>query len=597
MVSRRRCAHLAALAVVGAFVLSSCSSGGSNASSSGGTGTSTTKAGGGSFGSADPVNAAAPDATQAAYTPTGPLIADDGFRPTANSFPIENYGDKLGDGSTPTNLTPDDGKKLLGPSVCVDANAGKCDLTPEAQKFMDQTNAAMAGGHCYGFSVSSLLFWTGQVKPSDFGGANAPALTIPGNTALQREIAYTWAFQKLTPVLDGTIKGSPNDIIAKLKTVLVPNPPETYTIGIFKRDGSGGHAVTPYAIEDAGGGILKILIYDNNYPKVTRAITVDSNANTWKYDAAINPNVPSEVYEGDATTQSMQLMPTNAGLAVGNPFSGKAPSAGSAGNSGAGAGALGTSTTQAETVADVQSDQMDQIWLDGGDTEHAHLLITDSAGHKLGYDGGTLVNQIPGANYDLGFQDETWLTTQEPTYYVPDGTKFTITVDGTPLKNADNESVTVIGPYFDLSVSSINVHPGEKDTINVGADGAAWSFQSSQPQMPEIGLGISDDTTDWAFDIKGDQVPANSTINVALPGEGGTMTFGTASGAGQGSFTLAVDRLDENGITHFEHSGIQLSGGDTASLAFGSWQNGQPMTLSISQGGGAPQSQSLSDQG
>src|SRR5581483_4317774 len=248
----------------------------------------------------NPADAPTPDAAQAAYTPSGPLLADDGFRPEANSFGVANYGDKLDDGSTPTNLTPAEMQKLFGNGVCVDAKSGKCDLTPEAQQYMTKTNTDMAGGHCYGFSVAALLFWNGQVQPTAFGGPNTPGLAIPGNAVLQQEIAYTWAFQTLPQVRAAQITGTPNDIIAKLKQVLVPKPTETYTIAIFKRDGTGGHAVTPYAIEDAGGGIDKILIYDNNYPKVTRAITVDTNANTWKYDAATNPSQPSVLYEGDA---------------------------------------------------------------------------------------------------------------------------------------------------------------------------------------------------------------------------------------------------------------------------------------------------------
>ena len=150
----------------------------------------------------------------------------------------------------------------------------------------------MAGGHCYGFSVAAQLFWTGTAKPSDFGGSTTPTLSIPGNAPLQQELAYAWAFQDLSSVNNAVIKGTPVDIINKLKAVLQPNPTETYTVAIFKSDGTGGHAVTPYAIEDAGGGIDNILIYDNKYPGITRKITVDTNANTWEYNAAVNPSSP-----------------------------------------------------------------------------------------------------------------------------------------------------------------------------------------------------------------------------------------------------------------------------------------------------------------
>ena len=38
----------------------------------------------------------------------------------------------------------------------------------------------------------------------------------------------------------------------------------------------------------------------------------------------------------------------------------------------------------------------------------------------------------------------------EPDYYVPDGVKYTITLDGTDLKEQDTESVGIVAPGFEL---------------------------------------------------------------------------------------------------------------------------------------------------
>ncbi len=581
---------LMATGLVGCLVLAGCSSSnGSSTSTTSQSGSPTT----GSLG-ADPANQSAGDPSQGAYTPTGPLLADDGFRPQANGFGTQNYGDVLSDNSTPVNLTPAQMQTFFGNGVCVDATAATCTLNPEAQAWMDKTNASMAGGHCFGFSVAAQLFWTGTSKPTDYGAATTPALTIPGNAPLQQDIAYTWAFQTLSSVNNSVIKGTPVDIVNKLKAVLQPNPTETYTVAIFKADGTGGHAVTPYAIEDAGGGINNILIYDNNYPGITRKITVDTNANTWQYNAAINPSSPSELYQGDANTMSMSLYPTTPGLgSQPNPFSGTAASGATGSTS---ALRTGNAANTATLVDQTTSPEMDQIWLQGSDTGHGHLVITDDQGNQLGIVNGKLVNNIPGAQVEEQFQDEDWQVAEEPNYYVPDGTKFTVSLDGTDLKKADQESVGVIGPSFDLAVDNINLQPKEKDTLDIGADATHWTYSASSVQSPEISLGVSDDSADYTFDVKGDSVPAGGTTSIDLPGEGGTLTLGTAKSAGKGNFTMAMERDDtaSGQVSKFSHSGISLAGGDMAELQFGQWTDGAPIPLVITQGG-TQHTESLSD--
>ena len=88
----------------------------------------------------------------------------------------------------PINLTAADVQKMFGDGVCADAQLRRCDLIPEAQAWLNDTNEAMAGGHCYGFSVLAELLWLGQVNASNFGAAKTPALGRhqPGLTAPDR---------------------------------------------------------------------------------------------------------------------------------------------------------------------------------------------------------------------------------------------------------------------------------------------------------------------------------------------------------------------------------------------------------------------------
>ena len=308
-------------------------------------------------------------------TPIG-TVADSGFRPPADGLPFQNYGAELSDGAIPINLTAADVQKLFGDGVCADAQSRRCDLIPEAQAWLNDTNEAMAGGHCYGFSVLAELLWLGQVNASNFGAAKTPALQVDTNQALQRQIAYDWALQTLQSVQAERTTGTPDQILAKLEQVLKPHPSQTYTVTIWKRDGSGGHAVTPFEVLNKGGGMFQVLIYDNNWPDQTRAITFNTDADTWTYDAAINPDEPESVYEGDANTKTISLSPTSPGLGTQPcPFCAKEPTKGTA----------------------KAGDNTEEISLLGSSAEHAALIVTDDAGRQLGYVNGNLVNQIPGA--------------------------------------------------------------------------------------------------------------------------------------------------------------------------------------------------------
>src|SRR5882724_4945870 len=65
-------------------------------------------------------------------------VADSGFRPAANGFGFENYGNA----DVKQNLTPAEVKRMFGDQVC-GASGAKCILTPPAQEWMDETNKAM----------------------------------------------------------------------------------------------------------------------------------------------------------------------------------------------------------------------------------------------------------------------------------------------------------------------------------------------------------------------------------------------------------------------------------------------------------------------
>src|SRR5262249_31753833 len=134
--------------------------------------------------------AGAPGGGDASST-SGNYVSDLGFRSDKNSFSFENYGDEI----KATNLTAADLQRMFGDQVCASKQNGQCVLSPTGKSWMNQMNKGMAGGHCEGLAVLSLLMFVGKAKPSDFGANNIGDLDIDGNTKLQREIAYWFATQ------------------------------------------------------------------------------------------------------------------------------------------------------------------------------------------------------------------------------------------------------------------------------------------------------------------------------------------------------------------------------------------------------------------
>ena len=507
-------------------------------------------------------------------TPLG-TVADTGFRPPANGLPFQNYGTALTDGASPVNLTAADVEKLFGAGVCADANLRRCDLIPEAQAWLNDTNQAMSGGHCYGFSVLSELVWEGKLNVSTLGATDTTGLAIANNQTLQRQIAYDWALQTLDSVQATKITGTPNQILAELEKVLKPHPSQTYTIAIWKRDGSGGHAVTPYAVDNKGGGTYQVLIYDNNWPGETRAITFDTKADTWTYAAASNPGVPDSVYEGDAQTKTLSLFPTSPGLGTQPcPFCAKEPT---------------TGTSKA-------GDNTEEISLMGSDTEHATLLVTDDAGRQLGYVKGNLVNQIPGAHVDRVISAGDWTDNIAPDFYVPADVKYTISIDGTSLSSPDTETLALTGPSYDVSVNRIPIRPGDKDSLVIEPDATQLSYTSSRQESPTLTVGVSDNRADYSFQVAGISDQPGSTLNLGLPAEAGNLNLQEVGATSTASVNLKMTRSGEQGVQVFSHDAIPLVGGDTAQLQFGNWTStSQGIPLVITQNG-QQSTQTLPDQ-
>ncbi|MEI8132909.1 MAG: hypothetical protein WCG34_10780 [Leptolinea sp.] len=502
--------------------------------------------------------AAAPAAAAPAAT-GGNSVADLGFRPETNGFPFENYGS-----GNYVNLTPEDMNRIYGDVVCANKVDGKCALTPPSDQWMQQTNDAMSGGHCYGMAQASLLFFQNKLAPADFSGTAITDFKLDGNEKLQREIAFNWSGQKLDKVRQGAVGGKPNDVLDKVIESLKAGPSsEVYVAGFFKSDGSGGHAVTPYAVEDRGNGVMALMIYDNNYPGKPREMLFDRNANSWSYEASTNPSVASQLYTGDATTQSFFIFPVSPAIQQSAcPFC----SGGVAAKKGNGL---------ASTVG-----AQNEIYLDGA----ADLLITDENGKKLGRVDGKIVNEIPGASYEVpmaAFDSDI-----EPVYNVPTSINLTMAIDGSRLKEAALTDVVVIGPGYDLGVEGIGLDPGQVDELTVQSTEKIISYRTDSSESPTFIIGLEREGADFEFELQGADIEGGGRINILIDPKTGDLLINADEIKKDGKFYLSMTRIDDTSEENFTNDEIILKSGAILYIDFAEWKgNGTPVKMGIDTNG------------
>ncbi|MBM4460864.1 MAG: hypothetical protein FJ011_24405 [Chloroflexi bacterium] len=471
------------------------------------------------------------------------MIADLGFRPEVHGFNFENYSAE----PNVQSLTAVEVRRLFGDQVCATLSGGRCVLTPPGQQWLEQINGDMAGGHCEGMAVLSLLMYTDHVTETLFGGRNAIDLAFD-NPALQREIAYWWATQATAPTLDRVIKAAPNDILARLKE-MAPGR-ETYTLGVYKPDGSDGHAITPFALAAEADGRMAILVYDNNYPKEVRRVVVDTQANTWSYEAAVNPQAQSELYEGNADTQTLDLTPTSARLTRQTcPF------------------CAGAASGRASRGLAAPALRYNQVFLDGD----GQLLLRDDGGRRLGYVAGRWVNEIPGAKI-VGLKTATPLTDDpEPTYWLPQGVNVTITLDGRRLARESASDLVLIGPGYSFGVEGISLAPGQVDTVRFAPAAGMVTYETAQPESPNIVIGIEQPVADYYFELQGADLRDGGSITVALDVLAGALVVNAGKLTNAGAFNLALSRYDDERVQEFYTDELALPAGAQLRIHYAAW--------------------------
>lgn len=462
------------------------------------------------------------------YEPSGEIIADSGFRPGTDGFGFENYGNDV----EPENLTTAEVHSLFGDQVCVGGDGESCRLIPPAQRWLENENARMDGGHCMGMSVAAIRMFIDKLSPSDFGASTTSALEIQENTDLQSSIAEHWVYQDLPRIQARTVNGTPTAVLDRLIDALNSGK-EDYTIGIFKADGSGGHAITPFAVEDQGDGAYAVLAYDNNFPGVVRALSVDANEDTWRYVGGTNPKDLGQVYEGDASSKSMMLLPTS-------PGEQEQPCPFCAGEEAGEGEELGSTLPKAK--------QYTEVTLSGSPTNHPHLVLEDDQERRTGIVDGKLLQEIPGVKVVQGLSVRNWDSAPEPRFQVPAGRDITMTIDGTHLKRKAKANIDIVGNGLVIAIDEIVQKPGQQDVVSISGGGYGLYYVpgGTDDVTPELYAGVEDGDDSYTFAAAAAGLKPGSTVGLLVDRESKTVVLdgdGSKSAAGDtGFFALAISR-------------------------------------------------------
>jgi hypothetical protein len=274
--------------------------------------------------------------------PQGTIVADSGFRPYANGFPIPNWGSgedfintqliygapsRLSfDAYRADDVTPPHGlnalslRRTFGDGVCrdpkaIDPKTGECELLFGAELLAQMIEGAALGGHCYGFAAAAQALYNGQLPANQVGasGLGVNAANPMGNPAVQT-ITRLFGTQLFNREIQNLNRASTsptevvNTLIRDLDGGTVP-----YILSIFNEE--GGHSITPFAVLDRGAGIYDIAVYDNNFPMRARAVTVDTNADSFTYTSGLNPSSPGITWDS-ATTGRITLIPISKSLGI-----------------------------------------------------------------------------------------------------------------------------------------------------------------------------------------------------------------------------------------------------------------------------------------
>lgn len=498
------------------------------------------------------------------YEITGKLVADSGFRPSEDGFNFENYGNE----DEPENLTPANLEELFGEDVCLSGTGEDCVLTPAGDTWMEEMNEAMGGGHCMGFSVLALRVFSGALKPSDLQDGAETVFDVDGDDPfVQSEIAEAFIYQDIPAIQKEMIEDEPNAILEFLKENLATSD-EVYTLGIWLKEGVGGHAVTPVAVEDKGDGVFAVLVYDNNYPDQLRPVTFDTTENTYEYVGGTNPSETGLLFGGGPEDTPADLTPTTIGEQIlPCPFCEDTEAGGDEDEDG---------TKSAAAPA------MSELTLQGNVENHPHLVITDEEGNTTGFVDGVLKEEIEGIEVIRRYSQRVrggarsssrpgakpGAAVPEPKFRIPAGLDINISIDGSDLEKRAKSTVNFLGNGLVVSVEEIVTAPGQVDELFLSGDGYGFVYKNNAKDeygsTPLFFGGVDDGERSWTFGATASNLKKGAEVGLIIDKGNKAILLDADDRKGKfsskGFYSLVIGMLDEDANAFTYAADLELDG-------------------------------------
>lgn len=534
-------------------------------------------------------------ATSLGLIPEGELIASIGFDPKVNGFGFRNFG---ANPDYDEDLTADDMIRMFGAeNVCIEGSTAKdCVLYETAERWIEEAEKKMDGGHCDGFSVASLRMFVGKAfkgrkKPADFQRGAVNLFDLQKNQTTSNYVSYyqTLTFLKETYLFrTPTFQKKPSEILAMIGQAMEAKK-DYYTLEVWMTEAgkyTRGHSILPIAIEDMGGGIYRIDVYDNNYPGQTKYVTVNAKAQTWRYHTANNPAETARDYIGGATTHTLGLkrLSDRSRPRYECPFcdvdedkasddedasykSGNLPTFMNASF----AVKSNNPTARAETLTISSSGDVD-------------LLIADPTGKRIGYDipKKLTVNEIPDAIENLIAGDGEIDTS--PEYVLPinaaNKKPYKINIGGTD--SHETADIQICGAGFVVGFAGISVDKGESLNMTVSQDGRELTFTASADgETPTIYISTDSgaDKPSYEFEIGGITLAGGKTVSVKLDLTKGLLYFKDDDGDTD-KYDVKISRTNPNGkVDVFNEYDMDIGKDNDYVLNFGAWDGKGPICV------------------
>ena len=359
---------------------------------------------------------------------------------------------------------------------------------------------------------------------------------------------------------------------------------DTYTLGIWKngvRTGNrqDGHAVVPFKVEDAGNQ-YRIYVYDNDFPRETRYLTINKTGNQqWYYSSDANPRAKPD-YIGNSGTHTLELTATSSrdmrgGKCFDSTFAYDNDRAIGCGDQTAWLiPPVFTNTSfQSGTSARDEDGEDAEFFLTG----EGDMLVIDGNGKRIGYDPATnrFYDEIPNGIAGLkigGFGIDA------PDYYVPYediGGDYTIVFSGNDIDTESDIDFVFSAPGFTVGFNGIKLDPNETLKAVISHNGEKITFTASADgETPEVFYSFDPENAkaaSYLTTIGGVALDAKKSLTYNFDFEHGKLFF-SDNDEKKDYYNIDLIRLNYNGSEQeYKQNKLDIGKADRYEMDFGDW--------------------------